>query len=55
MMYFCYREQRERYTAERMALDVYEWHIVDNNMEIMFCVSGNIWHDKWIFAQLNAR
>jgi len=36
-----------------MALDVYQGHIVDNNIEITFCISGNIWHDKWIFAHLN--
>ena len=54
-MYLGYREQRERHTAEQVALDVYQGHIVDNNIEITFCISGNIWRDKWIFAQINTR
>jgi len=41
-MYLGYREQRERHTAEQVALDVYQGHIVDNNIEITFCISGNI-------------
>ena len=53
-MYLGYSEQREgHHKVERMALDVYQGHIVDNNIEIAFSVSGNIWNDMSIFAQLN--
>jgi len=42
-MYLGYSEQREgHHKVERMALDVYQGHIVDNNIEIAFSVSGNI-------------